>query len=273
MPAIKNILAVIGDVKSGRTILQGTLDAARHLQSHVDVLHVRPDPVTSLPMVSEAMSGNMAEEMMAVAERESAARAKELRGLFDRLSGDVAMSWIEDSGVEGQVLAVRACRADMIVLGRPTAENEAAALMTLNAGLMQSGRPVLMVPATGPLSFKHVAVFWNGSPEATRAVTAGLAFLTSAGTVTVLRVAEEEWFAPTEDLEAFFAHHGISIAVVKVMPRSGGTGAALLAAAVEAGADMMVMGAYTRSKLRQLILGSVTGYVVQNAGMPVLLSH
>ena len=271
--AIKNILAVINDVKNGRVTLSAALDAARHLGAHVDVLHVRPDPVTSLPMIGEAMSGNMAEEMMAVAEREAAARAKELHAVFADFAGDIAMDWIEDSGVEGQVLAVRACRADMTVLGRPTAENEAAALMTLNAALMQSGRPVLVAPTAGPLSFKHVAVFWNGSPEATRAVTAALPFLKAAGKVTVLRVEEEEWFAPTEDLEAFCSHHGISIGVVKVTPRAGGTGAALLAAVTEAGADMMVMGAYTRSKLRQLILGSVTGHIVQNARLPVLLCH
>ena len=214
----------------------------------------------------------MAEEMMAVAERDSAVRAKDLHAVFDSLTGDVPMSWMEDSGAEGQALALRACRADMIVLGRPTAENEAAALMTLNAALMQSGRPVLVAPPSGPLSFTHVGVFWNGSPEATRAVTAAPALFKTAAKVTVLRV-EEEWFAPIEDLEAFFVHHGISISVVKVTPRAGGTGAALLMATTDAGADMMVMGAYTRSKLRQLILGSVTGHIIQNADLPVLLCH
>ena len=173
-------------------------------------------------------------------------------------------------------MAVRACRADVILLARPTRDNETVALMTLNAALMQSGRPVLTAPPVSGLNsgaFKRIAVFWNGSTEATRAVTAALPFLTRAEQVTVLRVEEEEWFAPTDDLEAYLGHHGINTVVSKVLPTQGRTGAALLAAAGENGDDMMVMGAYTRSKLRQLILGSVTGYVMEHATLPVFLCH
>ena len=169
-------------------------------------------------------------------------------------------------------MALRSCRADVILLARPTRDNETGALMTLNAALMQSGRPVLTAPPAPMLggAFKRIAVFWNGSTEATRAVTAALPFLKAAERVTVLRVEEEEWFAPTEDLEAFLGYHSINTVVSKVPPRQG-TGAALLEAA--AGDDMMVMGAYTRSKLRQLILGSVTGYVMEHATLPVFLCH
>ena len=284
MSTIKNILAVISDAASGRATLQAALHVGDYLDCHVDALHVRPDPVAALPLVGEAMSGAMVDEMMVVAEREAEVRAKAARAMFDELnaaarerSSSGAVSWLEDTGIEEQVVAVRACRADIIMLGRPTRENETTALMTLNAALMQSGRAVLVAPpphsAQSGSKFKRVAVFWNGSIEATRAITAALPFLLSADQVTVLRVEEEEWFAPTEDLEAFLGHHGVKTVISKVLPRQGRTGAALLAATEESGADMMVMGAYTRSKLRQLILGSVTGYVMQHATLPVLLCH
>ena len=83
------------------------------------------------------------------------------------------------------------------------------ALTTLNSVLMQSGRPVLVVPpGDGASVFRQIALFWNGSTEATRAVAGALPFLTRAERVTVLRVEEEEWFAPTDDLEVYLARHG-----------------------------------------------------------------
>ena len=285
MSTIKNIMAVINDAASGRATLRTAVRVARQFDCHIDALHVRPDPVAALPLVGEAMSGNMVNEMMVVAERESGLRAKAVRamyaeeisvaGLESQANAGFAATWHDAVGAEEQIVAVRACRADVILLARPTRENETAALMTLNAALMQSGRPVLAVPPAGdPLSgaFSRIALFWNGSTEATRAVTSALPFLAAAERVTVLRVEEEEWFAPTDDLEAFLAFHGIKPAISKVLPR-GPTGEALLAAAGANGDDMMVMGAYTRSKLRQLILGSVTGYVMEHAALPVLLCH
>jgi nucleotide-binding universal stress UspA family protein len=293
MSSLRNILAVVSDPASGRAVLATAFRVARHMNCHVDALHVRSDPAAALPLVGEAMSGAMVDEMMGVAEREAASRAEKTRAVYTDLvaahgvpRGEApprpeegfSSTWLEDAGIEEQVVALRACRADLIVLSRPTPGNETAALMTLNSALMQSGRPVLAAPpmpegapVAGP--FARIAVFWNGSSEATRAVAAALPFFLAAEQVTVLRVEEEEWFAPTEDLEAYLTRHGVRTMVSKVLPREGRTGRSLLFAAGEIGADMMVMGAYTRSKLRQLILGSVTGYVMEQAILPVLLCH
>lgn len=294
MSNIKNVLAVVSDAASGRAVLETALRVGRHLQCHVDALHVRSDPAAALPLVGEAMSGAMVDEMMGVAEKEAAQRAAKARAVYDELlkregltddtaapgrTPGFAMSWLESAGVEEQVVALRGCRADIGIVARPTGDTETAALMTLNAALMQSGRPVIAAPPlpkegaphTGP--FRKIAVFWNGSTEATRAVAAALPFLVKADEVTVLRVEEEEWYAETDDLEAHLAHHGVHTIVSKVLPREGRTGRSLLFASGDIGADMMVMGAYTRSKLRQLILGSVTGYVMQHAILPVLLCH
>ena len=294
MSSIKNILAVVGDATNGRASLEAALRVGRHLDCHVEALHVRSDPTAALPLVGEAMSGAMVDEMMGVAEKESGQRAAKSRGVYEALLArehltdsqaapgrhvGFATTWLETSGIEEQVVALRGCRADLSIVARPTGDGETASLMTLNAALMQSGRPVIAAPplltdgAPRTGAFKKIAVFWNGSTEATRAVAAALPFLIKAEEVTVLRVEEEEWYAETNDLEAHLAHHGVHAVVSKVLPREGRTGRSLLFAAGDVGADIMVMGAYTRSKLRQLILGSVTGYVMQHAILPVLLSH
>jgi nucleotide-binding universal stress UspA family protein len=288
---LRNVLAFIGDPVGGQATLEAALRVGRHLGCHVEAMHVRSDPAAALPMVGEAMSGAMVDEMMGVADKEAGHRANKTRAMFDAMLsrdglsvGDghrpgFGVSWLDAVGVEEQVVALRGCRADLIVLARPTADNETAALMTLNSALMQSGRAVLAAPPLpkdgdvrrGP--FKKIALFWNGSTEATRAVQAAMPFLRAAEQVTVLRVEEEEWYAETEDLEAHLGYHGVRAVVSKVLPREGKTGRSLLFATGDLDADMMVMGAYTRSKLRQLILGSVTGYVMEQAILPVFLCH
>jgi len=276
MSAIKNILAVVDDATSSRITLQAALKVARHLGSRLEALHVRPDPVAALPLVGEAMSGTMVEEMMTIAARDADARAAAVRAVYDEVTARAGIggAWIEDVGAVERVLALRACRGDLLMVARPEPETETVTLPTVNAALLQSGRPVLVVPPGDmPPGFSRVALFWNGSIEATRAVAAALPFLVAAEQVLVLRVEEEEWFAPTDDLESYLANHGVKAVVSQVLPRNAPTGEALLAAAHANNAHLMIMGAYTRSKLRQLILGSVTGHVMRHATLPVLLSH
>ena len=277
MSAVKSILAVISDAPVARASLSATLRCGSYFGATVDALHVRPDPVAALPLAGEAMSGAMVDEMVAIAAREGEARAARGRALFNELvaaNSGVSAQWLEESGIEEQVVAMRAARADFTVMPRPCAESPPVALTTLNSVLMQSGRPVLVVPpGETPTGFAQIALFWNGSTEATRAVAGALPFLMRAERVTVLRVEEEEWFAPTDDLEIYLERHGVKATIAKVLPKEGKTGRSLLARAAEAKADVMVMGAYTRSKVRQLILGSVTGYVMRNATLPVLLCH
>jgi nucleotide-binding universal stress UspA family protein len=290
MPSIANILAIVSDEKRGAQSLTTAFRAGRHLNAHIDAFHVRTDPTTALPLVGEAMSGVMVDEMLAIAKQETSGRAGRARGAFKRLASEMGIAeddgdpcavgfsaaWIEDTGLEEEIVPLRASRADLIVLSRPTDSVDAASLATLNASLMQTGRPVLAAPplnGTNGGPFSHVAVFWNGSAEVTRAVAGALPFFVTADQVTILRVEEDEFYAPTEDLECYLARHGVKGVTSKILPRDGRTGYSLLSATDEIGADMMVMGAYTRSKLRQLMMGSVTGYVMENAMLPVLLSH
>lgn len=270
MSDVKNILAIVSDADAGQRVLATALQAATYLGAHVDALHVRADPLAGMPVTGETMSAPMIDEMTKAAERSATTRAAKTRAMFDAAVGSSAATWIEDEGFEDQIVAQRACRADLLVVAPPV-EDESGD--TLSAALMQTGRAVLTAPTTAAtLSFKRVAIFWNGSAEATRSVAAALPFLKKAEQVTVLRVEEEEWYAPTEDLEAYFKHHGIAATIAEVMTK-GRTDEALVSAAGAVNADLLVMGAYTRSKLRQLILGSVTGYVLDHAKLPVLLCH
>lgn len=288
MPGLKTITAMIPDTASGLATMETAFLLGRDHACHIRILHVRPDPASAVPLVGEAMSGAMVEEMMNACEREGAERAGEVREMFDQFCGryaipvtdeppgppEMSASYLEDLGLEDDVVPLRGRMADLIVVGRPAGSDDPALYATLNAALLESGRPVLVAPRKPITSLgKSCAIAWNGSAEAARAVAAALPVLIKARSVTIL-VAEEGDGAPSaQDLETHLAWHGITAEIRRVVPSGAAVGAALLRASQDVQADLLIMGAYTHSRLRQLILGGVTRHVLEHADLPVLLSH
>jgi len=288
MTGLKIILAVIPDEETGLATMETAFLAGRDLQCHVRVFHARPDPANAVPLVGEAMSGAMVDEMMELAEKEGAENAKAVRELFDKFCGryaipvtdeppgppEMSAAFQEETGIEDELVAVTGRMADLIVVGRPRGDDEPALQATLNAALMESGRPVLVAPREPIASLlDHVAIAWNGSAEAARAVTAALPFLLKAKQVTILVAEESEGPASARELECHLAWHGVSAEIRHITPSGTAVGPALLKVCGEIKTDMLVMGAYTHSRLRQLILGGVTRHVLDHATIPVLLSH
>ena len=287
MSGFKTILVPVADA-SAAAPLEAALRLAGEFKGHVVALHVRVDPALAVPLVGEGMSGAMVEEMMAAAERQAAHRAVAARAIFDgcrdRLGvalaavpggGDVSAEWVDVVGREEEIVAWRGRLADIVALARPGQDGDTPSPMTLNAALMESGRPLLLVPPGAPVFGRHVAIAWNGSAEAGRAVAAALPFLERAGAVTVLSVAEDEGAddVPAGELTAYLAWHGIDARCRKLRGQSTLAGEALIDECRDVGADLLVMGAYTHSRLRQLILGGVTRHVIHHAPLACLMCH
>ncbi len=287
----ETLLAVVSDGDSGRAPLDAAIQVGRDFQSHVTALHVKADAAQVVPLVGEGMSGAMVEEMMSMAEKDAQSRAQRARAMFDEYTSrwrialvdqppapqELSACWREESGDEEEVVARLARLADMTLVGRPTAsETQPPFGATLNAALFESGRPVLAVPPLPIASIgRRVAIAWNGSSEAARAVAAAMPFLARPGTPVTILHAEEEGASKTgpQELADYLAWRSILAEKRVVSPKGGRTGEALLEAAQQAGADLLVMGAYTHSRLRQLILGGVTRHVLAEARIPVLLTH
>ena len=118
MSAVKSMLAVISNPVSGRECLHTAIRLGRQLDCQVDALHVLADPTAALPLVGEAMSGAMVDEMMGVAEREAGQRANLTKSMYDDVVsglGDIdpkpsgagfRLRWMEESGVEEQIVAL-----------------------------------------------------------------------------------------------------------------------------------------------------------------------
>lgn len=287
MTDFKTVLVPVTDGETAAAPLDTAFGLAAIFGAHVVGLHVRTDPTSAVPLVGEGMSGGMVEEMMTMAEKQAGERAARARAAFDAACarhkvplastptpGPTAQ-WEDVTGREEEAVAWRGRLSDLVIMGRPTEGLDAPALLTLNAALMESGKPLLLAPPSAPASVgRRIAVAWNGSAEAGRAVAFALPLMKRAEAVTILTLTEDTrtLSAPGGELAAFLAWHGIT-AQVQVLHAGANAGTVLLEQCAAVGADLLVMGAYTHSRLRQLILGGVTRHVLGHAQLPCLLCH
>jgi nucleotide-binding universal stress UspA family protein len=257
--------------------------------AHLLVLHIRVDSRDVAPLAGEGLSGAMIEEMMTATERESGSRALGLRDMFMMATeehhvmvGEAAMGRNEPSasfssvtGREEEIIAHQARLADLTIVPHPQHGEDVAAADALHAVLFDSGRPVLMAPFERPDTIgKRIAIAWNGSHQSASALTSVMPFVRQAQAVRVLVSDEYHRRGPSgEEVAAYINHHGVTADVVNFSSIDRVVGAGLLAAATDFGADLMSMGAYSTSRLRQLILGGTTTHVLENASLPVLMNR
>jgi len=186
--------------------------------------------------------------------------------------------WTEVDGLPSDVVVARARYADLAVLAQPSPdESDAATDYDLAADVVMSlGRPVLMVPYAGNFldAGKRILVAWNGTRESARALADALPFLVAASEVTVLTVNPAAEAARLEaDLKKWLDAHGVRGKIRAAHTKEITAGDALLSAAADLSADLIVMGGYGRPRLRELILGGVTHDMFRHMTVPVLMSH
>jgi nucleotide-binding universal stress UspA family protein len=203
------------------------------------------------------------------------ARAEQLRaGLASRLSREgIVWEWRELNGPLEPALAAAGAIADLILMSqdRLDAESPAIAAVALSAG-----RPVLCVPHSGTFRTcgRRILVAWNGSRESARAAHDALPFLVRADRV-VLFAAEEKSPAGSSvmDAAAHLSAHGATIEVTRTTLNDIDIGTAILNAASDTSADLIVMGAYGHTRLREWAFGGATRTILESMTAPVLLSH
>ena len=285
----RTLLVPVSAPEVGRPVLETALQLARPFDAHIDVLHVRPDPRGLVPYTGEGMDGSMIEEIMEVTEREGSDRAARSREMFDAFVAEhglrcidqpdetagVTLSWRTVVGREDEAVAVEGRLYDVVVVGRPSKDAALPSPITLEAALLDTGRPILVAPPTATASLgTTAAIAWEGSPEAARAIADALPLLEQARSVQILSCAAAQVSpVPPESLQRRLAWHGIGSNVVRFESAPTDLGAAFLAQSAAIGADLLIKGAYSQSRLRQLILGGRTRHILAHADIPVLLAH
>jgi nucleotide-binding universal stress UspA family protein len=289
MSAFRSILVPVADAESSGPSLEAAFRLAQAHAAHVCALHTRIDPALAVPLIGEGLSGAMVEEMITQAEQQGLQRAERARRAFDETCARFGLpvvtappaagpsaAWVEVVGREEDEVVTRGRLADLTLLGHPRGEREMPATMTLNSVLLASGRPVLLSPPQGGAFGSVAAIAWNGSVESSRAVGWALPLLSRAQRVIVLSVSEQGHTlpdSPAGDLVTYLGWHGIGAEIVSGHAAGSQAGPELLRLAQANGADLLVTGAFTHSRLRQLILGGVTRHVIAHAPIHCLMCH
>ncbi len=271
----KNLLVHVDDSKANAKRMTAAIALAQAHGAHLTGIY---------PAIEPYLPGNIAAEMPAqlltVLEEQAAERVAAAKAAFTEvveragLSSDFRSAPCSASRV-AEVVALNARYADLVVLGQPEPESvgEVDARVPEDV-VLGAGRPALVVPYIGAREAMMIA--WDGGREAARAVNDALPLLEKAESVAVLVINPSHGGhgqEPGADMALHLARHGIAVEAQHIEVRDLSTGNALLSRLSDESIDLLVMGAYGHSRLREMVLGGVTREMFQQMTVPVLMSH
>jgi nucleotide-binding universal stress UspA family protein len=214
-------------------------------------------------------------------------RERAVRDVFEKLAAENGLTVAEARpnadkptasftavvGREPDIVAYQARLADFIVVPHPASTKEVSSSDALHAVLFDTAQPVLVAPRIAPATIgTRICLGWNGSAESASAVLAALPWLHRAQAIRILWAEAYQRHGPmAPDLANYLAAHELATDHAEFRPIDNVVGAGLLAAANEFACDLLVMGAYSHSRLRQLILGGVTRHVLEHATVPLMM--
>ena len=271
--SLSSILALV-DPKHGAATLSTASRAAEKLDAPIDVLIARRDPADAIPMVGEGLSGALVDQIMNAAAADAATDTAACQTLIEAWPGNAGANVLDLIGSRRSLIAETGRTYGMTVLPCPNGPEGGGFDGIVDAALFETGRPILIAPLQEVKSLgDKVAIFWNDSAESARAVWGAAPLLQQAETVNIYTVGEG--FNPESALARIIA--GLSRAGINAeahaIPPKGAAQDQLIDAAAAMDADLGVMGAFTHSRLRELVLGGVTQHMLEVLARPTFMAH
>ncbi len=285
---IRTILTPYHGQQKENAALETAINLAKDRGASVTCQHISIDPYEFLYPMDASAAAAVGQSFREHLQEEADSRASKAHGHFVELCNEHHIScakstsnltphalWVRDAGDVARCLTRRAKMHDVVVVCRDIAETNYNYDIVFHATLFDSGRPLIIVPPRKAVKHMHtVAIAWDGSAPATRAISAALPLLRNALEVVVLRIGEVAENNPDiENLEAYLSAHGISITAISLKDAGTNMGDQITRAAATQEADIIIMGAYAHSRLRQMISGSVTRHMIHHASMAVFMMH
>ena len=260
--------------KVGQRLAVAVQLAKRH-GAHLVGLHVRA-PITP-PVFSDGTvpAESVLDAFEAAAKSEEAVASSAFNSAIK--SAGVSTEWCVAEGFADEVLAERARYADLLVLGQtdPDAATRSPPALPQTV-VLASGKPAVVVPHVGVSSElgKTVMLCWNGSRESARAASDALPFLKQAGKVIVFAVKHASQDAGTEtEVKAWLGRHGVEAIAQHDVAADADVGGLILSRAADQSVDLIVMGLYGHSRLREMVLGGASRTLLSSMTVPVLMAH
>jgi nucleotide-binding universal stress UspA family protein len=278
---MKSILVPIEDHGIVEPQLETALQLGRMFDSYIEGIAITPDYPVVLPVdiaigvPSPITPENRIEMARACRERfEAFMTTKQVSRAAAGMAG-LSSGWRQDGLMEDAFLGAYGRVFDLVVVGRPDGSNGQTRLSTVEAALFETGRPVLIAPTTAPRSLGETAVIaWIRSTETARAVLGSMPLLRKARRIVVLEL--DDWGVPGpsgSELARSLRMHDLQAEAITVPDPSNRPGETILKEAAALGCDLLVKGAYTQSRLRQMFFGGATSHILSNTTMPVLMAH
>jgi hypothetical protein len=181
--------------------------------------------------------------------------------------------WVEKVGSPGRVLSIMGPVSDLLIVSRPASRNSDVAEIFMRSALLDTGRPVLIMPQiVTRLVGKRVCIAWNQSEKAAQAVAAAMPILQLADEVNIVVSGSESALGPkSNQLANYLRFWGIKPKCYRA--HRGEQSEGILKFYKETKSDLLVMGAYSRSRLRERVFGGVTEHMLRSANIPVFMLH
>ncbi|WP_374764103.1 universal stress protein [Yunchengibacter salinarum] len=292
VPMTGQTLPDSADAKARDGAVEVALALTRRYRATLTGLFIRPDPRTAIPFMGEGLTADMVQELCDAAEQEGRQQASRGLAVFraaceraglplDKVKGDngtPAAHWDEVTGLITDHVGRRARLADLSICHQPS-DGDGDQDAIFSDLLFRSGRSLLMVPGgmdsvgAGDVG-RTVMVAWNGRAECARAVNAALPVLAEAAKVHLVQVGDIDSARPgLGDARDYLALHAIPVSDHKVARDGAPVADRLIAEADRLGADMVVIGAYSHARWREMILGGVTRDLVADCPLPIFMAH
>jgi nucleotide-binding universal stress UspA family protein len=280
--AFKTILVPTEQHAFMNSTLETALLLARAFEGYVEGFALRADVAAAFAIGEVgaiALAGALEQEVLAN-EQQSRSLFESFmqeRGVpFGGSTKGLSSSWLPDAPEGDRFVGSHGRVFDIIVVGRPGRDPKGPRINTLEAALFESGRPILIAPPSPRAEVgRNVLIAWNCSTEQARATAFAMPLLKRASRVVVLTV-EGGAAVPGpsgQQLCRYLELHGVPVEPLTVGLEGRSTGEAVLFHAKALGCDLLVKGAYTQSRLRQMIFGGTTRHVLGHAVIPVLMAH
>jgi nucleotide-binding universal stress UspA family protein len=275
---VKDIIVNLSVTKEGSVVGKYAVSVAAALEAHLTGVAFIYEPVVPI-----SGAGYIPAEAIEIQrdDNETAAEAaiKSFTAATDQ-AGISAEPLITNASVAGagDHFARMARRFDLAIVGQAEPEISSMEQIIGETTLFESGRPMIMVPYIQKAPFKtdNVMICWDGSRTATRAVADAIPIIRKSGRVEIVIVTNErgkEDEIEGADIGQHLARHGLKVDVHRIPGGNIDIADALLSHAADSSADLMVMGGYGHSRLREFVLGGVTRSIFESMTVPVLLSH
>jgi nucleotide-binding universal stress UspA family protein len=279
-PVMKAILIPVEDHAAMDSVFETALLFARKFNSYMEGVALGPD-LAEMVAADFSLGGIVFDDRSrrellddARAKFESFMLAHAIKRYDDTVQAPT-FGWLADTLLSDNGVGEYGRVFDLIAVGRPGSGSQAPRKATLEAALFESGRPLLIAPPQAPNKLGEcVLVAWNGSSETARTIAFAMPLLLGAQDVPVVTIPRTRLPGPSdEQLAKSLRRHGVRARTVAIADTPKPQGTAVLEAATALGADLMIKGGYTQSRLRQLIFGSATGQILAEANLPIFMAH